>query len=213
MGRLTVFILALAGCLSVTTANDFDCSRVTDTRMFPKEVCFISDCTRAMKEHIQHEFNAAFKYMYMGAHFAQDYINRPGLAKFLFEAASEERGHAIQMLDYLNLRGIKLNSTLNYQFPAAIMLNMPLTYLGALEEAVNMEIEVTNLIYYVVEKCNDDFHGADVFTNPILDEQHDGLRKLQGAVRGFKDLQSGQSGQGIKLAEYMFDHKMMHGDF
>lgn len=36
------------------------------------------------------------------------------MSKFFLESATEERGHAIQMMDYLNMRGIKY--TRNYQF-------------------------------------------------------------------------------------------------
>jgi len=212
--RLTVLILALAGCLSLTTADGFNCARTSvgsDVTGFPKQVCYIPKCTTAIKNHIKNEFDAAFKYMYMASHFAQDTVARPGLAKFLFEAASEERGHAIQMLDYLNLRGIKIDNTLDYNFNADTEVTKSLTYKGALEEAVNMEIQVTDLIYNVVKECADDYHGADVFTNPILDEQHDGLRKLQGAVRTFSDLQSGTN-VNEAFVEYMFDLKMMSGE-
>lgn len=206
MHRLSMIIIALVGCLSVTGATEFNCKRGTG---YPKEVCYVAECTDAIKTHIQHEFNAAFKYMYMGAYFGQDIVDRPGLSKFLLEAASEERGHAIQMLDYLNLRGIKIDSSLDYKFDPDTMLGTTYSYQGALEEALNMEIEVTDLINNVVAKCADDYHGADVFTNPILDEQHEGVRKLQGAVKAFKDLLAGSGAPGLQLAEYLFDKKMM----
>ncbi|XP_068223475.1 ferritin heavy chain-like [Palaemon carinicauda] len=211
MNRLVLSIIALAGCLTVNgEAPDFNCKRGVG---YPKEVCYVPECTDAIKAHIQHEFNAAFKYMYMGAYFGQDTVNRPGLSKFLLEAASEERSHAIQMLDYLNLRGIKLDSTLDYKFDPDTMLSSTTGYKETLEEALNMEIEVTDLINNVVIKCSDDYHGADVFTNPILDEQHDGVRKLQGAIRSFNDLLAGHTGNGLQLAEYLFDKKMMSGEF
>lgn len=211
MNRLLTLILVFVGCLSAATANNFvdSCKRGNG---FPKEVCYDPECATAIKKHIKNEFDAAFKYMYMGAHFAQDHVDRPGLAKFLLEAASEERGHAIQMLDYLKLRGIKY-TTDSYNFDAN-SLPESLTYQNALEEAINMEIEVTNMIYDVVEKCVQDFHGADVFTNPILDEQHDGVRKLQGAYQTFLDLLKGHEGaSGLAFAEYMIDRKMLSGEF
>lgn len=40
-----------------------------------------------------------------GAHFARDTVNRPGFSKFFFEAASEEREHAIKIIEYLLMRG------------------------------------------------------------------------------------------------------------
>jgi len=210
MDRLSLLILVFVGCLSVATANNFanSCKKGNG---FPKEVCYDPHCATAIKDHIKNEFDAAFKYLYMGSYFAQDYVDRPGLAKFLFEAASEERGHAIQMLDYLNLRGIKYGTD-PYNFDTT-KLPETLTYQQALEEAINMEIEVTNLIYGVVEKCGQDYHGADVFTNPILDEQHDGVRKLQGAYQTLVDLLKGHEGSGGQaFAEYMFDRKLLNGE-
>lgn len=51
------------------------------------------------------ELKAAMQYMAMGAHFSKDTINRPGFAKLFFEAASEEREHAIKLIHYLLMRG------------------------------------------------------------------------------------------------------------
>lgn len=214
MERLyTLLIIALVGCTA--TSAEFNCAKSTETSPYPKQVCYTSNCASAIKTHIQNEFNAAFKYMYMGAYFAQDSVDRPGLAKFLLDAATEERGHAIQMLDYLNLRGVKITDELDYEFKVSDGLkNLVLNYEGALNEAINMEIMVTDEIYKVVAACNDDFHGADVFTNPILDEQHDGIRKLQGLMRAFKDMSSGHVGlEGRALAEYVIDRKIINGDF
>jgi ferritin heavy chain len=44
-------------------------------------------------------------FLFQGAHFSGDTINRPGFAKFFFEAASEEREHAIKIISYLLMRG------------------------------------------------------------------------------------------------------------
>lgn len=49
-----------------------------------------------------------------GALYGQYMVERPGMAKFFLESAKEERGHAIQMMDYLNMRGIKYEK--NYTF-------------------------------------------------------------------------------------------------
>lgn len=40
-----------------------------------------------------------------GAHFSQDTVNRPGFASFFFDSASEEREHAIKIIEYLLMRG------------------------------------------------------------------------------------------------------------
>lgn len=213
MNRLA-FILGLAGCLLVTKA-DFTCN--TDDTGYPTQLCYDDACANAIKKHIKKEFNAAFTYMHMASYFDQNTINRQGLAKFFFEAASEERGHAIQMLDYLNLRGMKLENipgTPPEVFPDYTFDNTKLTdeydYKNALEKALENEIEVTDSIAKVVADCGKDFHGADFFTNPILDEQHNGIRKLQGAIKYFDNLKVDSCRD---LAEYLFDKKMMSGEF
>ena len=43
--------------------------------------------------------------LFQGAHFSKDTVNRPGFAKLFFEAASEEREHAIKIISYLLMRG------------------------------------------------------------------------------------------------------------
>jgi len=192
----------------------------------PQSVCYNYKCTTAIQNHIKEEFNAAFTYLAMGAYFAQEKVNRPGLAKFLLGAASEERSHAILMLDYLNKRGITLkadNSNYNYNFTQAQSaadiyakleeLKGDVEYKDVLTIALNMEIKVTDLIYNVIEQCDKDFHGADVFTNPILDEQHDGVRQLQGAIKAFNNLAEGSKQGALKqYAEYTFDMMLLKGE-
>ncbi|KAK8735446.1 hypothetical protein OTU49_005393 [Cherax quadricarinatus] len=186
--------LLVLGCMASQSASgEFNCVATTG---YPKEVCHISACTTAINDHIQHELNAAFTYMLMGVQFGQYTIDRPGISKFLLEAATEERSHAIQMLDYLNTRGIKSS-----------MMTSPAYNFKTIEK-------VTVKIYEVVKNCENDYHAADVFTNPILEEQHDGIRKLQGAIRAFNDLTRGYTNNesAYAMAEYIFDRKMLKGE-
>lgn len=71
--------------------------------------------------------------------------------------------------------------------------------------------QVTKRILQVVAKCADDYHAADVFTNPILEEQYTGLRKLQGAVKIYDNLVKGHS-DNVELAEFIFDKKVISGE-
>jgi len=212
---LSIALLVVAGCEAT-----FNCERKFKPEEVPERVCFNPGCEIAIQDHIKFEFDAAFTYLAMGAHFATESVNRPGLAKFLLGAASEERSHAILMLDYLNLRGIPLksrNSKYVYVNNSDIQQTLNklegIDYKDALTHALNMEIDVTQRIYKVIKACEHDFHGADVFTNPVLDEQHDGVRKLQGAVKVFKNLAEGAStSEWKKFAEYTFDMKMLNGE-
>lgn len=73
-------------------------------------------------------------------------------------------------------------------------------------------IQVTDLIKRVIVHCQHDFHAADVFTNPILEEQHHGLRKLQGAIQTLKAMKQNTESTDSKMAEYFFDLKLQSGD-
>jgi len=213
---LAFALLAVAGC----EAN-FNCNPLSASDTAPKKVCYTFSCEKAIQDHIQYEFDAAFTYLAMGAHFAQESVNRPGIAKFLLSAASEERSHAILMLDYLNKRGIELTKkNKNYKYSLKDVdqgkLNklVSIDYKDALAQALNMEIDVTKKIHKVIDSCGTDFHGADVFTNPILDEQHEGVRHLQGAIKTFNNLAEGTDGntQFKSYAEYTFDMMLLKGE-
>lgn len=65
----------------------------------------VSPCVKKMRNQIQEEIKAAIQYLAMAAHFSRDTINRPGFAQLFFEAASEEREHAIKLISYLLMRG------------------------------------------------------------------------------------------------------------
>ena len=64
-----------------------------------------NSCVDVLKSQVETEIKAAMTYLAMGAHFARDTVNRPGFSKFFFESASEEREHAIKIIEYLLMRG------------------------------------------------------------------------------------------------------------
>lgn len=65
----------------------------------------VSPCIKKMRSQIQQELLASIQYLAMASHFSRDVVNRPGFAKFFFNAASEEREHAIKLISYLLMRG------------------------------------------------------------------------------------------------------------
>lgn len=62
-------------------------------------------CTDAVRDQIQMEVDASYVYLAMGAYFARDDVNMPGFSKMFFEHASEERSHALALIEYLLMRG------------------------------------------------------------------------------------------------------------
>lgn len=231
-GLLVLGVACVPGIVGTTATNSLPSQaeaevaalgviQCTSQANYPTPVCFNQSCMTAITNHITSEFHAAFKYLYMGAVFGQYIKERPGMAKFFFEAATEERGHAIQMIDYLNMRGFEYNEAYAFSSNDLWKVNdnlvteksalVSLKIKEALQEAVNMEIGVTEKILQVIAKCSDDYHAADVFTNPILEEQYTGLRKLQGAVKTYDHLLKGNS-ENVELAEFIFDKKVINGE-
>lgn len=84
-----------------------------------------NSCVNSIRAQIKAELKAAIQYLAMGAHFSRDIVNRPGFAKMFFEAASEERQHAIKLISYLLMRGelIKDVSKLIDTFVSFFFLN------------------------------------------------------------------------------------------
>lgn len=62
-------------------------------------------CIMEVRRQIQIETNASITYLAMGAHFAEDTVNLPGFSEFFIKVASEEREHAIKLIQYLLMRG------------------------------------------------------------------------------------------------------------
>ena len=69
-------------------------------------------CVKEVRRQIQTEIDASLTYLAMGAHFAQDSVNRIGFSEFFFKAAGEEREHAGLLIEYLLMRG-SLNDVSN----------------------------------------------------------------------------------------------------
>lgn len=82
------------------------CAAEKESTQYPSEFGNMrSPCIRKVMAQIGCEVRASLEYLKFGAHYSQDIINRPGFSKFFFESASEEREHAIKLIEYLNMRG------------------------------------------------------------------------------------------------------------
>jgi len=209
-----VFLRAvlLSAVLVVGTQATWQCE---NGGKFPSEKCHDDFCTTAIAKHVEEELRAAFKYIAMGAYFAQTSVAKPGAAKFLLGAASEERSHAAQMLDYLNMRGIRLSPNVQFENSQADYSKWTdggnnLTVYDGIKEALEMEITVTQLIYDVITECANDYHAADTFTDPILDEQHNGVRELQGLLLEYQNLLGGMTDDASRaMVEFVMDRKLL----
>lgn len=167
-------------------------------------------CEKKMREQIKAEFNASMQYMAMGAYFSKDNVNRPGFAKFFFNSASEEREHAIKLIDYLNMRGklTKDVKTLLNKFVEPTVLAWR-DGVSALKFALNMEAEVTKKIRSVIIACENDawndYHLVDYLTGEFLEEQYKGQRDIAGKISTLDKMMDKHGA----LGEWLFDKKLL----
>jgi len=177
--------------------------------------CVKEACLEKIWDQVDMELNAAFNYLQLAGLFDSEAVAKPGLAKFLYEAASEERQHAISMLEYIDRRGyLEHKGTVRERgfkfdvekFKLPDVTDLENLYENTLKGAILMEEEVTNAINKIVEDCSADFDGADFFTAPILKEQFTGMRALRGALAQLQDLKDGADRQ---LAEYIIDQRIL----
>ncbi|XP_018328276.1 ferritin subunit [Agrilus planipennis] len=212
--KVVVLAVVFVSVISVSFTADLQCThKKVDV---PEEwLSMVDPCVKKMQDQIQEEMRAAIQYMAMGAHFSRDVINRPGFAKFFFDAASEERQHSIKLISYLLMRG---NLTENVSTllqkriePATEVWD---SGISALRDALRLEAKVTNKIRDVIKVCEDpqlaennfnDYHLVDYLTGEFLEEQYKGQRELAGYISTL-DKMVGEHGI---LGEFLFDKQLL----
>ncbi|KYM77664.1 Ferritin subunit [Atta colombica] len=154
-------------------------------------------CTKLMESQVKTEMEAAMKYLAMGAHFARDTINRPGFSKFFFESASEEREHAIKIIEYLLMRGQLTNDVSKLlKYPLTTNNTNPIRQEWnsgeeALTDALKLEAQL-----------------VDYLTTDFLEEQYKGQRDLAGKISVLGKMMQAHG----PLGEFLFDKKLLSGE-
>ncbi|CAG9789820.1 unnamed protein product [Diatraea saccharalis] len=203
-------LLAVAAFLAVCAPSLATQCHVNPVNI-PKEwITMHRPCRDSMRRQIQMEVAASLQYLAMGAHFSKDSVNRPGFAKLFFEAGSEEREHAMKLIEYLLMRG-----ELTSDVTSLITIRPPerKTWdngVEALEHALKMESDVTKSIRTVIHACEDDnefndYHLVDYLTGEFLEEQYKGQRDLAGKASTLKKMLDRHS----SLGEFIFDKKLL----
>lgn len=175
-----------------------------------------SECINKMRSQVQEELTAAMTYLAMGTHFLQDSVNRPGFAKFFLESASEEREHAMKIIQYLLMRG-ELTSEIGslIRDPRPVETQW-FSGVDALKSALELETNVTNKIRDIVIICEEpkiepkfnDYHLVDWMTGEFLEEQYKGQRDLAGKISTLGKMMKEHG----ELGEFLFDKRMLKGE-
>ncbi|KAK9300072.1 hypothetical protein QLX08_007114 [Tetragonisca angustula] len=175
-----------------------------------------NSCVDLLKSQVETEIKAAMTYLAMGAHFARDTVNRPGFSKFFFESASEEREHAIKIIEYLLMRG-QLTDDVS-KLLSSRLLPLRETWsngVGALTEALELETNVTKHIQDIIRNCEkpnnsnfNDYHLVDYLTGEFLTEQYKGQRDLAGKISTLGKMMTAHGA----LGEFLFDKKLLNNE-
>jgi len=205
-------LIVIAVSSATAKLNCYD-SSIPDVPQAWIDLPSTSGCVKEVRRQIQAEVDASLTYLAMGAHFAQDTVNRPGFSHFFFKAAGEEREHAHKLIEYLLMRGQLIDNVSDL-----IKINVPSktvwkSGVEALKDALNTEAEVTKSIRRVISVCenddkfngNNDYHIVDYLTGDFLEEQYHGQRELAGMVSTLDKMMKGQGA----LAEFLYDKKLL----
>jgi bacterioferritin B len=121
--------------------------------------------TEALNEQVGREFRAAYQYTAVAAYYDRETF--PRLAKFFFDQADEERGHALKMVGYLRDTGAEL--TLG-ELPAPRVDFED--HVEPIRLALEAERKVTaaiNGLFEIARETND--YASESFMQWFVDEQ------------------------------------------
>ncbi|EZA47606.1 hypothetical protein DMN91_012407 [Ooceraea biroi] len=214
MRLLGVFLVALT-CISGGLGDGLKCT-LKPADIPTSWIDMVDPCIKIMESQVKTEIEAAMTYLAMGAHFARDTINRPGFSKFFIESASEEREHAMKIIEYLLMRGQLTNDVSKLlKFPLKPIREEWNSGVEALADALNLEAQVTRSIREIITTCENpksqpfnDYHLVDYLTSDFLDEQYKGQRDLAGKVSTLGKMMQTHG----PLGEFLFDKKLLNGE-
>jgi bacterioferritin B len=139
----------------------------------------------ALNDQIAREFNAAHQYTAVAAYYDRETF--PRLAKFFYEQAEEERGHAMKMVNYLR----DTNSTLRLGEVKAPRAEFS-DHIEPIRLALEHEKKVTVSISQLFEIARDTSdYASESFIQWFVDEQveeeatMDGLLQVAERVREY----------------------------
>lgn len=207
-----IIIAVLVICVATSGYGKLRCD-VGSSNVATDWLDMSTECINKVRHQIQTEINASMLYLAMGAHFSQDTVNRPGFAEFFFNSASEEREHAMKLIEYLLMRG-EFKTSAEFAAVGELMkVNVPNTTawvsgVAALEDALKAETEVTKSIKGVIAACeddngNNDYHLVDYLTGEFLEEQYKGQRDLAGKISTLQKMAKTET-----LGEFLFDKEL-----
>ena len=119
----------------------------------------------ALNDQIGREFNAAHQYTAVAAYYDQETF--PRLAKFFYDQADEERGHAMKMVGYLRDTGANLRLG-EVKAPRTSFADHVEPIRLALEHEKKVTVSISGL-FEIARETND--YASESFMQWFVDEQ------------------------------------------
>ena len=119
----------------------------------------------ALNDQIGREFNAAHQYTAVGAYYDRETF--PRLAKFFYDQAEEERGHAMKMVNYLRDTGAELRLG-EVRSPRTTFADHVEPISLALEHERKVTVSISGL-FEIARDTND--YASESFMQWFVDEQ------------------------------------------
>lgn len=157
---------------------------------------FHADCESAINRQINMELSASYVYLSMALYFDRDDVAFKNIKKYFMKASEEERGHAIKLMEYQNLRGgrIVLDDVAK---PAKDEWG---TIADAFSAALDLEKKVNQSlldIHRIAGECNDP-QFCDFLETHYLEEQVNAIKELSDHLTNIERVGGG-------LGEFIFN--------
>merc|ERR1711955_116685 len=191
MGRLQSTVRALS-CSPASTKFKQTNNNHNKMAMSRVKQNFHSDNEALINKQINMELYASYVYLSMSAYFARDDIALMGFSKRFKEASTEERDHAMKLIDYQTMRGGRVV----FREIAKPSMDEWGTALEAVEATLELE-KTVNESLLVMHKTADD-HGdaqmTDFLEGNYLEEQVEAIKEIADLVTKMK-----RAGDGLGL--------------
>ncbi|XP_057330632.1 soma ferritin-like [Microplitis mediator] len=186
---------------SSKSANDCD----GEIKKWPTEkrikFNFHPETETAFNQQINTEFKAFYNYLSMATYFGRADVALPGCQSYFTQMYVEEYEHAIQFLNYVNMRGGSVNLC-GITPPSNQNWNCPLY---AFKEALQLEVDVSNKLAAANEiaEKHKDLNASDFIISGFMESQ-------MKSINEFEKFTTILSGIGDKtLSRFIFDKDLL----
>merc|ERR1712112_27783 len=175
MGRLQSTVRALS-CSPASTKFKQTNNNHNKMAMSRVKQNFHSDNEALINKQINMELYASYVYLSMSAYFARDDIALMGFSKRFKKASTEERDHAMKLIDYQTMRGGRVV----FREIAKPTLDEWGTALEAVEATFQLERTVNEslLTMHKTAGDNDDAQMTDFLEGTFLGEQVEAIKEI-----------------------------------